>query len=183
MGFWEWLMGSPPAPEGRTAPSRPPTATTVAKRTHPLHLQVGDVVGLLATDYVIVNKVTYREDGESWIDYLLLDEATQSEWWLSAEEDDGLQLGLFQEIPLPFEGHHPPQSFTHEGVSYRQVEASEAEVTVEAEDEERSQATVRYWEYEAQSKRYATVLKWGERLEASVGKAIGRHELTVYPRA
>lgn len=179
MGFWDWLMGTPPTEQ--TMPARRGSALTpAAKRASVFNLQVGDVVSYDDIDYLVKNKITWEEDGDRWYDYLLVDDATESEIWLSAEDDDGIQLGIYREIDVDFSS--VPKTYSYEGQSFRQVEHSEANVSLEREDASRdSTSSVEYWEFEGPNDRYLSVSRWGNQFEASVGSEIEEYELKVYP--
>jgi len=146
-------------------------------------LQVGDVVSYDEIDYVVQNKITFEEGGDTWFDYMLVDAATESEIWLSAEDDDGVTVGIFREVDLDVTVPPVPRSLTHDGHNYRQREHSNANVTVEREDATRSSSSsVEYWEFEAPGERYMTVARWGGSYEVSVGESIEEYELKIYPR-
>lgn len=179
MGFWDWLMGTPT--QQRDLPTKR-KAIPAAKRASVFNLQVGDVVSYEEVDYVVKNKITYDDEGFTWYDYLLADSATDSELWLSAEDDDGIQIGIYKEIDLDVTFPPVPQRLTHEGKSYKQVEHSDARVEVEREDPTRStQSRVEFWEYEGPGERYITVSKWGGDYEASEGHAIKEYDIKIFP--
>lgn len=180
MGFWDWLMGTPP--EQKTAPARRVSSTTPSmRRATVFGLQVGDVVSYDEIDYMVRNKITYEEEGFYWYDFLLVDEATDSEIWLSAEDDDGVTIGIYREIHL--DAIPPvPKSITYEGKAYRQVEHSHANVTLEREDADRDTSSqVEYWDFEGPNDTYLGVSKWGGNYEASVGTEIEAYELKIFP--
>jgi hypothetical protein len=181
MGFWDWLMGTPP--ETRTVPARRDSKTTALQRRATVFgIEVGDVVAYDGTDYIVTNKLTYEEEGFYWYDYLLADEPTGQELWLSAEDDDGISIGIFREIDL--DAIPPvPKRLTHDGKTYRQTEHSHARVRLEREDAARDTegGQVEYWDFEGPGGTYLSVLRWGGSYEASTGVEIDAHELTIYP--
>lgn len=181
MGFWDWLMGTPPTE--RTVPAgRTPSSTQMQRRASVFGIEVGDVVSYDLVDYIVKNKLTYEEEGFYWYDYLLVDEPSGQELWLSAEDDDGISIGIFREIEL--DGIPPvPGKLTHDGKSFRQTEHSHASVRLEREDAARDteNGRVEYWDFEGPNDTYLSILKWGGSYEASVGHEIGAHELTIYP--
>ncbi|MEB3198533.1 MAG: DUF4178 domain-containing protein [Candidatus Sericytochromatia bacterium] len=182
MGFWEWLMGTPP--DQPAAPvRRVGGASEAQRRASVFGLLPGDVVSYDEHDYIVKNKITYEEDGFVWYDYLLVDDTRDKELWLSAEDDDGVSIGIFEEIELDTIPPVPRQ-IEHQGVRYRQTEHSEASVQMEREDPSRDTVggRVEYWDFEGPQDRYMSVLRWGGTHEASVGKEISEHELTIYPR-
>lgn len=179
MGFWDWLMGTPP--EQKTVPARRAGPSATARRQSVFGIQVGDVVSYDDVDYIVKNKITYEEEGFYWYDYLLADNVSGKETWLSVEDDDGLSIGIFHEIDL--EGIPPVgRQISHEGKTYRQTEHSHANVTLEREDAARDTSTqVEYWDFEGPNETYMSVLRWGGDYEASVGKEIEEYELKIFP--
>jgi Domain of unknown function (DUF4178) len=181
MGFWDWLMGTPDAATAKPGTARKKTVSP-SKRTSVFGIEVGDVVTYDTVDYVVKNKISYDDEGFEWFDYLLQDAASGSELWLSAEDDDGITIGVYHEIDLP-EGVPPvPRSLTVEGKTFKQYEHSDAQVRVEREDATRSnQSEIEYWEFKGPEGHYMTVTRWGGEHEASVGKEIEEYEIKVYP--
>lgn len=180
MGFWDWLMGTPP--DQKTAPARRVSSTSPSmRRATVFGLQVGDVVTYDEIDHIVRNKITYEEDGFYWYDYQLVDEATDSEIWLSAEDDDGVSIGIYREIVL--DGIPPVgKSITYEGKTYRQVEHSHANVTLEREEADRDTTSqVEYWDFEGPNDTYLGVSRWGGNYEASVGSEIHDYDLKIFP--
>lgn len=179
MGLWDWLMGTPP--QQRDMPKR--RAVPAARRTSVFALQVGDVVSYDGTDYEVTNKLTYDDEGFTWFDFLLHDRATDQEFWLGVEDDDGVQLGIYHEIDLPVDVPPVPKAISYEGRNYRRTEHGEADVEVEREDSgRRNAASVEFWEFEAPGERYLTISRWGGEYEAAVGQPIKEYELKVYPK-
>ncbi|MEB3284385.1 MAG: DUF4178 domain-containing protein [Candidatus Sericytochromatia bacterium] len=181
MGFWDWLMGTPPQ-ERTSPPRRTSNISPTMNRTTVFGIEVGDVVAYDEVDYLVKNKLTYEEDGFHWYDYLLVDDTTGRECWLSAEDDDGVSVGIYREIDL--DSIPPvPRQLTYEGASYRCTENSYAQVRLEREDPSRDTdaGRVEYWDFEAAGDKYLSVLRWGNSFEASVGREIQPHELTIYP--
>ena len=179
MGFWDWLMGTPSQTRELPAKQR---RTKMPKKTSVLDLHVGDVVSYDEVDYVVKNKIVYSDEGFEWFDYMLHDAATDAVVWLSAEDDDGLQVGIYHEVDLDVTIPPVPRTITHEGRQYKQNEHSDAAVRVEREDATRSsQSRVEYWEYEAPGGHYLTVSRWGGDYEAAAGQAIKEYELKIFP--
>lgn len=181
MGFWDWLMGTPDAATARPGSARL-KAVPHAKRTSVFGIQVGDVVTYDTVDHVVKNKISYNDEGFEWFDFLLVDEATDSEFWLSVEDDDGVSVGIFSEIQLPASIPPVPRSLTIEGRTYRQYEHSDARVVVERADDRRSnQSHIEYWEFKGPAGHYMTISRWGGEFECAIGKAIEEYELRVLP--
>lgn len=180
MGFFDWLMGTPS--DQKTAPVRRASASSPgARRSSVFGIQVNDVVSYDDVDYIVKNRITYEEAGFYWYDYLLVDDTTGAELWLSAEDDDGVSIGIFKEIELP---GIPPvaQTITVEGKRYSQTEHSHANVSVEREDADRDTSNkVEYWDFEGSNETYLSVSRWGGDYEASVGREIKPYELKIFP--
>lgn len=179
MGFFDWLMGTPP--EQKTVPARRAGPTAVARRQTVFGIQVGDVVSYDDVDYMVKNKITYEEDGFYWYDYLLEDATTDTEVWLSVEDDDGLSIGIFREIEL--DGLPPvPRQISHGGKTYKQTEHSHATVSLEREDADRDTSSqVEYWDFEGPNDTYLSVLRWGGNYEASVGSEVQEYQVKIFP--
>ena len=176
MSFWDWLMGTP------GAGTQPAKKQTPQRRASVFGLQVGDVVTYNTVDYLVKNKISYDDEGFEWFDYLVMDVATEDEFWLSVEEDDGLQLGIFHEIDLPVGLPPVPRTLIVEGKTFRQYEHSDAMTAVEREDARHpTRSRVEYWEYKGPEEHYLTISRWGGQYEASVGHAIQEYELQVLP--
>lgn len=181
MGFWDWLMGTPDAATARPGSARRKNLSH-AKRTSVFGIQVGDVVTYDTVDHVVKNKISYNDGGFEWFDLLLVDAATNAEFWLSVEDDDGVNLGIYHEVDLPAGLPPVPRTLTVEGKTYVQYEHSQAAVTVEREGSNRAnQSHVEYWEFKGPSGHYLTVSRWGGEYEVAVGKEIEEYELRVLP--
>lgn len=181
MSFWDWLMGTPDAATAKPGSARK-KAVSPARRTSVFGIEVGDVVTYDTVDYQVKNKISYDDEGFEWFDYLLVDAATDSEFWLSVEDDDGVSVGIYHEVDLP-EGIPPvPRTITLEGKTYRQYEQSDARVRVERADGKRAnQSHIGYWEFKGPSGHYLTVSRWGGEYEAAVGHEIQEYEIRVLP--
>lgn len=163
----DWLMGKP----NKTANKRPKGV---------LGLNPRDVVSYDGNDYVVEARFSYHSNGFTWYDYLLYDAGTDSRIWLSAEDDDGLELAVYRVVPE----WEPPASigrgFNHNNVPYRVTEHGQATVEVTGPEDKRT--TVEYWDLSAAGgTKLLSVERWGDEMEASIGEPIKEYELKIYP--
>lgn len=168
MGWMEWLMG------------KPGEKGTTTKRRGVLGLRPRDVVSYEGTDYVVESRFEYTSNGFTWYDYRLYDAGTDSQLWLSAEDDDGLELAIYR----PIEDWEPPASigrgFNYDNVPYRVQEHGQALVEITGPQDKRT--SVEYWDLSAAGgRKLISVERWGDEIEASLGEPIKEYELKLYP--
>jgi hypothetical protein len=179
MSFWEWLMGTP-APRG--AASTGSRRVGANQRASALHRRGGDVVSYDTVDYVVKNRIVYSDSGYQWFDYMLDAGTGDAPIWLSAEDDDGLELGIYRDLVLPPGIPPVPRTLTLEGKTYTQYEHSTADASVDrAEATRPAQARIEYWEYRGPSGKSATVTRWEGEYEVSVGATIQEYEIRIFP--
>jgi hypothetical protein len=179
MSFWDWLMGTPAPMGSATAGSR---RVGAAKRASALHLRVGDAVSYDTVDYVVKNRIVYGKDDYEWFDYMLDDGTGNPPLWLSAEDDDGLELAIFRDVVLPAGIPPVPTRLTIDGVAYMQYEHATTLAQVDrAEARRPARAVIEYWEYRGPGGKCLTVTRWDGEYEASVGTSIQEYEIRVFP--
>lgn len=149
-------------------------AEPVTKRT-PLNLKVGDIVSYDLEDYLVIGLLEYNDEGWTWKDYHL--ESGDTRIWLSVEQDDDLELGIFKKIKMPLD--KPKQRITYEDITYQLDEASTARITiVEGQVGARVGNQVKYWDYcDDDEERFLSIEEWDGDLEFSCGYAIDKHEI------
>ena len=98
---------------GQSSPKKPKALPAPSTRTL-LTMQVNDIVTHFDADYICEGKLTFKEDGDEWYEYMLVDGSRTV--WLSVEEDDRLEVGLFEEVDdLKFTSKPPEQNNTGVG--------------------------------------------------------------------
>lgn len=147
----------------------------VAKRTLQ-NLQVGDIVSYNLEDYLVVGYLVYDDAGWTWKDYHL--KAGAKHLWLSVEQDDELEVGVFEMIPLPMNSK-PGSKLVYNEQTYYLDEASDARiVAVEGEVGATVGRWVNYWDFwDAEEETCISIEEWDGDFEVSWGRTIKPYEL------
>ena len=145
-----------------------------------LTLQVNDIVTHFTSDYLVEGKLTYNDDGDEWYEFMLTD--GDDTVWLSVEEDDRLEAGLFRVVEdLKFKSK-PPEHIEYDGHRYELEEWGRASVTRVGQTGIKKGMSCTYYEYEAPGDHYLTVEQWGEgEFEVAVGRSVNPTELELLP--
>ena len=145
-------------------------------------LAPGDVVNYELVDWIVERTMDFDQDGFRWVEHMLTDTDTGRKRWLSVEDDDGLEVAIYERIRNP---DLTPDSRTlvHDGVTYQRDERGTASFATRDESGPVDSGTVEYADYsdgprQLALERYGSAATW----EASVGKVISEHELDVYAR-
>ena len=143
----------------------------------PLHLALNDIVTHLDQDFMVEGKLTYREDGDEWWEFRLVDGSDEA--YLCVEDDDKLEVSLWREIDLEIPASGPPESLVWEGDRYRCVEQGEASVTRDGKTGRKSGMACSYWDYEASGGKMLGVERWGKSYETWTGAELeeGRYDI------
>jgi hypothetical protein len=169
MSFWQRLFGSP-------KPKRAPTRNF-------FNIQVGDVVSYDGVDYIVQQVLAYDdEEGWRWFDYQLVD--GDREIWLGVEDDDGLSLCIYKEIPWEAT-QDPGKRVIAQGREFRLGESGSASVTITTSYQGARSLKVRYWDYQNDDdgeETYLSVERWGNETEASIGRPVKQYLVKIYPR-
>lgn len=146
-------------------------------------LQPGAIVARGGTDYVVRGTLSFDEGGFTWQEHLL-DDAAGTKRWLSIEDDEGLEVGLWESVPMAdVEGEAGARSVVVRGVAYKLVESGSATYTAVGTTGTAPSGSAEYKDYEAADgkllsfERYAAGGSW----EAGIGELLLPRELTVYP--
>lgn len=145
-------------------------------------LSPGDAVSYEGTDFLVDRTMRFDQGGYAWKEHLLSDAVSGRRLWLSVEEDDGLEVAVWQRVADP-DVEPGPAELTFDGVSYQRQERGSARFRVEQTGGGAGESgTMDYVEYAAGERllvfeRYGTG-SW----EVSTGHAISEHVLDVYPR-
>lgn len=176
MGIWEWLMGTPGGLRTTGKNNR------FKRAKGPLSLQPGDIVSYEETDYQVEKVFAYSAAGFAWFDYLLFDAAKDERIWLSAEDDDGLELAIYRSLDWEVPDRIG-KSITYEGRFFRLLEHGEADTRIEGDAQADKQTRVEYWDFStSDEKSLLGIERWGGEIEASLGTPIKEYELKIYPR-
>ena len=141
-----------------------------------LNLKLNDVVRYLGDTYMVEGRLTLSEDGDTWWEYMLVD--GDEIRWLSVEDDDELEVALWEEIDYPLSAD-PPETIEWEGVSYRAVEKGKARVTRDGKSGRKEGMSCRYWDYEGAGGEMLAVESWSGDFEVSLGRELdeGTYEI------
>ena len=168
----------------RSAKSRREVATN--RELTLFDLRVGDIVQHDATDWVVEDRLVYRQGEFSWLEYLL--RAGEHSLWLVVTEDDNLVVTLEREIDLPLSlDAKPPSQLELDGRVYRLSERGTADVTAEQRRVNRRLGSCQFFDYRSGSSAVLSIELWGNtatgagELEVTVGERIRPLSLSLLP--
>ena len=145
-------------------------------------LAPGDAVAYDGTDFLVDRTMHFDEDGFTWKEHMLSDAVTGRKLWLSVEDDDGLEVAVWERLPAA-DLEPGPASLTHDGVTYQREERGTARFRVEQTGGATSESgTMEYAEYAAGDRLLAFERYGTGGWEVSTGHPISEHALDVYPR-
>jgi hypothetical protein len=164
--------------------ARPMSAADELRAVHGdvRRLAPGDVVNYELVDWIVERTMSFDEGGAVWAEHMLSDTESGRKLWLSVEDDDGLQVSIYERVR---NADLTPDSRTlvYDGVTYEREERGTATFATRDESGPVDSGTVEYADYSAGARqlaleRYGSTSTW----EVSVGKVISEHELDVYAR-
>lgn len=170
---------------GTSGSARDTVAPSAADEQRALHgdvrrLAPGDVVAYDGTDFVIDRTMRFDEEGFTWDEHLLLDEVSGRKLWLSVEDDDGLEVAVYQRV----EGaalEPGAAEVTHEGTTFRRDEQGRAAYRTEERSGPGAQGAMQYADYVADGRRLAFERYGTGGWEVSTGTPVSEHALDIYP--
>lgn len=144
-------------------------------------LRPGDVINHDGNDFLIERTMVFDEDGFKWHEHLLDDPVSGRAMWLSVEDDDGLELAMYEKVSGA--ALEPgPDSLDHDGVSYRLNERGRARYTTETSQGPAESGDMEYADYVAGDRRLAFERYGTGGWEVSRGEVVSEHALDVYGR-
>lgn len=144
----------------------------------PRAIKVGDVVAWSGRDFIVRGTLELEEGGFRWHEHLLDD--VEIKRWLTVEDDEDLELTLFQAVPAPELLPGPP-SLEYDGVTWTRTEHGQAGFTAVGTTGTGPAGRVEYYDYASGSRRLAFE-RWGSgSWEVSVGEVIPPAALDLYP--
>ncbi len=144
-------------------------------------LAPGDAVAYDGTDFLVDRTIHFDEGGFAWKEHMLSDAVTGRKLWLSVEDDDGLEVAVWERLPVDLEPGST--SVTHDGVTYEREEHGTASFRIEQTGGSISESgTMEYQEYAAGDRLLAFERYGTGSWEVSTGRSISEHVLDVYPR-
>ncbi|HEV3002199.1 MAG TPA: DUF4178 domain-containing protein [Solirubrobacteraceae bacterium] len=145
-------------------------------------LAPGDAVSYEGTDFLVDRTMRFDQGGYAWKEHLLSDAVSGRRMWLSVEEDDGLEVAVWERVPEP-DVEPGPAELTYDGRAYERQERGSARFRTEQTGGGAGESgTMEYVEYAA-GERLLVFERYGTGAwEVSTGRAISEHLLDVYPR-
>lgn len=142
------------------------------------NIRVGDIVTYNLEDYNVIGLLEYDDEGWTWICYYL--ESGADKIWLSVEQDDEVEVGVFKNIRLPIDGK-PQKELEYKGTRFYLEEKSDARI-IRSEGQVGAKVGhwLNYWEYsDDEEEKYISLEEWDGDLEASLGQYIEPYELEI----
>ncbi|WP_205697650.1 DUF4178 domain-containing protein [Conexibacter sp. SYSU D00693] len=144
-------------------------------------LAPGDVVHHDGTDFLVDRTVEFDEDGFRWHEHLLLDAIGGRRLWLSVEDDEGVEVAVWEKLGgLDLDPTAP--EVVHEGVTYRREERGRARFVVREAAGERERGEMEYADFVAGDKRLGFERYGTGGWETSLGTVVPEAALDVYPK-
>jgi hypothetical protein len=145
-------------------------------------LAPGDVVNYELVDWIVERTMTFTEDGFSWDEHMLLDTDSGRKLWLSVEDDDGLEVAVYERL-AGVEYDPAEKTITHAAVTYTRYERGRARFSTRDESGEVDSGQMEYADYSADRQvlgleRYSSTGSF----EVSVGTVISEHELDIFAK-
>lgn len=146
-------------------------------------LKPGDLVKADSGDFLVRGTIMYSDGGYTWAEHLL-DDAQGTKRWLSVEDDEGLELSVWQRIPeVDVEsGSAGERSVVARGVAYKLVERGTAKYNAVGTTGTAPVGDVEYVDYEAADGSLLSYERYdGGSWEVGVGRKVLPSELDVFP--
>lgn len=148
------------------------------------NLKAGDLVKQVGgPDYLVRRSITCTEGGYRWNEHLL-DDAQGSRKWLSVEDEDGLDLGLWGPITSADveSGNAGDKTVVVSGVSYGLKEEGTANYSTTGQGGAPTFGTVDYFQYEAPGGQMLAMQRYDNgSWEASVGEKVHSSDFEIFP--
>ena len=149
-------------------------------------LRVGDIVQHELADWVVEDRLVYRQGDFSWLEFLLRDE--DRSLWLVVNEDDSLVVTIEKPIDLPLSlDAKPPAQIELDGRIYRLNERGTAVVTAEQRRVNKHLGSCQFFDYRSGSSAVLSIELWGSNasgageMEATVGERVAPLSLSLLP--
>lgn len=144
-----------------------------------LNMLVGDIVSIEGVDYEVQVVLKFNDHGWRWTEYKVKD--ARKTLWLSAEEDDDIEISLYEEVvAITTEA---PRKYEYKGITYFMQEGSDAIVeevmgninVVKGEQ-------VDYYQYSDEDGEHLLSIEiWNGQVEMSVGRWIEDYNVEIFP--
>ncbi len=147
-------------------------------RPDPRNIKVGDVVAIAGSDFIVRGTLRFDQSGFTWHEHFLDD--VNSQRWLSVEDDEGLELCLWERQP-PTDEVTGGQEHELGGVTYRLEEHGTATFTSEGTTGTGATGQVEYYDYAAGDRRLSFERFGTTSWEVSTGRVLALREVQVFP--
>lgn len=145
-------------------------------------LKPGDLVKTTEGDFLIRGTITF-DDGGKWYEHLL-DDATGNKRWLAVENDEGLEVGLWQRAPMAdIESGAPgDRAVVIRGLAYKLIERGTAKYTAVGSTGTATSGSAEYIDYEAANGALLGFEQYdGGPWEVALGRKSAAADFDIYP--
>lgn len=160
-------------PASKSKGKLPPTEKNI------FNLEIGDIVQHNGIDWFVEGKLIYNISEYNWFEYLLRDE--DDILWLSVEEDDFVEVCLFEVIDFPDLPSTLPKVLTHQGIEYKLADSGTAKMMRLGNTLNRQEQSCHYFDYKSSTSHRLSVEIWGEDIEVCLGNKINPRSLNFLP--
>ena len=131
--------------------------------------------------FVIESSLLFDEEGSVWSCHLLDGANDGATRWLSVNDDDRLEIGLYavQAAGSVAVDGEPPQSLEVAGVAYSLAEQGTARVRKRDCHGTRDHGRCRYADYKGRDDQRLAIEWWGETTEVAIGQLVPESELLI----
>lgn len=143
-----------------------------------LNLQIDDIVSHLGTDYIVEGRIDYKEGAYQWVEYMLADGETIR--WLCVEDDDQLEVSLWEEIQDLHVTEPVDEILEYEGNEYKMIERGEAQASQKGDTGRKRARSVDYYDYRGPDDLLGVEV-WGGEVEVFQGEEVDEVMLEVFP--
>ena len=147
-------------------------------RVDPREIKVGDVLSIDGSDFVVRGSLRFDQSGFTWAEHFIDD--VQNRRWLSVEDDEGLELCLWERQPAATVTPGASE-LEYANVTYRLDEHGNATFRSEGTTGTAPSGQVEYFDYQAGDRRLAFEKFGTESWEVSAGRVLGGREVQVFP--
>ncbi len=170
-----WRRTRTVTPAGREDPLRPEAAAGM----DPRRIAVGDVVHYDGRDFIVRGTLELEEGGSRWHEHFL--DHVEVRRWLSVEEDEELEIYLWQRVVAP-ELSPGTSQLEFQADTYTLQERGRARYKAIGTTGTGPSGQLDYLDYASGSKRLAFERFGDGGWEVSVGHAVPPYLLDIYPR-
>jgi hypothetical protein len=164
-------------------PERSPADDQRALHGDVRRLTPGDVVNYEGTDFIVDRTMRFDEDGFTWDEHLLEDAVGGRKLWLSVEDDDGLEVAVYERVDGA-DLTPDAAEVTLGGTTFKRDERGTAKFRTERVGQPNGESgTVEFADYTSGDELLAFERYGTGSWEVSRGRLISEHVLDVYVRS